>query len=102
MRVDLCRRQIGVSHHFLNRSDIGASREKVGGETMAKCVAPSSFVYTGPLQRLFHFLLDLSLADVMSTPNPRPWIGREPGGLENILPPRALGCLWVLCVQCIG
>ena len=38
MRVDLCRRQIGVAEHDLDRAQIGAPLEQVRGERVAQDV----------------------------------------------------------------
>src|SRR5215471_2998220 len=43
VRVELCRRQIGMSEHFLNRSQVGAAFEEVRREGVAQEVRMDAF-----------------------------------------------------------
>ena len=38
MRIDLCRRDVGVTQHRLDRSQVGAAFEQVRGERVAQCM----------------------------------------------------------------
>src|SRR5262245_17598788 len=58
MRIDLCRRNIGVAKHFLDDSQIGAVPQKMRGETMSKKVRVNVLFQPGASGMFLHDLPD--------------------------------------------
>ena len=50
VRVDLCSGQIGVSQHFLDRAQIGPSRQEMSGKGMAQSVSRHSVIQPGAVR----------------------------------------------------
>ena len=58
MRIDLCRRNIGVTQHFLNNSQIGAVPQQMRRETVPEKVRVNIFLQPGALRVFFYDLPD--------------------------------------------
>ena len=74
-----------MAQQGLDRPDIGAPLQQMGGEAVAQRVRADSFRYPGTASRLFYGFIDEVGVYVVTAGNPASGIHREPFGREYVL-----------------
>jgi hypothetical protein len=93
---------IVVPEQLLNRADVGAAFQQVGGEEVSKGMGADLFRQTGTASRDLDGLVDDAGVHVMATGDTGTRVdGNIPGG-KDVLPTPFLGGLWGLPGERIG
>ncbi len=92
MRIDHRRGNILVSQEFLDRPDVVAAFEQMGGKAMTESVTTGRLGDAGGEDGLFYSVLEILFWDVMTANLATTGIERRLGRREDILPnPGSLG-----------
>ena len=84
--IDHGRSQIAVSEKLLDRPDVRATLQKMGGEGMPKRVGTDVFGQARPVHACFDGLVDDAGINVVATRDARTRVHRQVAGGKQVLP----------------